>query len=285
MIQKPMLAATIKDVIDLEFPLLATPKLDGIRCIIKEGIPVSRNFKPIPNKFVRQELKGLPDGLDGELMLRQGDFNSVQSAIMSEEGKPDFVYNVFDVYSTKGYQDRVTEAIRLFNLPIPRINIVFPAFVKDLEQLAIFEKTAIEQGYEGVMLRKPDSPYKFGRSTMKEQYLMKLKRFEDSEATIIGFEELMHNDNEATEDLLGHTKRAKKQANMTPAGTLGKLIVKDMKNGIEFGLGTGFTAEMRKTIWENRATYMGKIVNYKYQGIVDKPRFPSFRGFRSKNDL
>lgn len=281
MIEKPMLAATIKDIIDLKFPLMATPKLDGIRCIIKNGIPVSRNFKPIPNKFVQNELRGLPDDLDGELMLKNGDFNAVQSAIMSEEGEPDFVYNIFDQCDNNPYYTRIALATRVLALSIPRINIVFPIMVNSLIQLAKYEKKAIEQGYEGVMLRTPDSPYKFGRSTMKEQYLMKLKRFEDSEARIIGFVEQMHNDNPIEVNDVGNNIRTKKQANMTPAGTLGMLLVKDIHNGIEFGLGTGFSAELRKIIWNNQATFMGKIVNYKYQGIVDKPRFPSFRGFRS----
>lgn len=291
MIEKPMLAATIKDVIDLKFPLLATPKLDGIRCIIKDGIPVSRNFKPLPNKEVQECFKGLPDNLDGELIITGQDFNGIQSVVMSEEGTCEgfpqgMVYMIFDyaMLPNEPYTKRVElyQKLDLFGKRCARLT---PVNISSLEELAELEKIYICCGFEGVMLRTPNSPYKFGRSTMREQYLMKLKRFEDSEAIIIGFEEQMHNDNPVEVNEVGNNKRAKKKENMKPAGTLGMLLVKDIPTGIEFGLGTGFTAQMRKTIWENQATYMGKIVNYKYQGIVDKPRFPSFRGFRSKNDL
>src|SRR5690606_28483163 len=51
-----------------------------------------------------------------------------------------------------------------------------------------YESTCLARGYEGVMLRDPDGPYKFGRSTLREGTLLKLKRFEDAEAVVIGFE-------------------------------------------------------------------------------------------------
>src|SRR6185312_2133715 len=114
----------------------------------------------------------------------------------------------------------------------------------------------------------------------------KLKRFEDSEATIIGFEERMQNNNEATEDAFGHTKRSSHKDNLVPSNTLGTLLVKDIKNGVEFGLGTGFDDKIRKLIWDNKEKYLGKIVTYQYQKIEkDRPRFPSWKGFRDERDL
>src|SRR5574338_27430 len=97
-ITKPMLAATCKNFAALRFPLLATPKLDGIRCIVKDGKALSRKFKEIPNRYIQGLVSRLPDGLDGELMLRdeKATFQAISSAVMSEDGEPDFVYNVFD---------------------------------------------------------------------------------------------------------------------------------------------------------------------------------------------
>lgn len=285
MIYKPMLAATVKDIEALKFPLLATPKLDGIRCVIKDEIPVSRTLKQIPNKYVSKIMQGLPNGLDGELMIEGADFNTIQSKIMSEDGEPNFQYHVFD-YCKDEFAPYIKRTQQLDAIKLPDFcRKLFPQAIKSVDDLNSYEAICIDAGFEGVMLRTPDSPYKYGRSTVKEQYLMKLKRFDDSEARIIGFEELMHNDNTAEKDLLGHTKRASNKANLRPAGTLGTLIVEDIHNNITFGIGTGFTVEMRRNIWSNQPKYIGKIVNYKYQGIVDKPRFPSFRGFRSADDL
>ena len=53
------------------------------------------------------------------------------------------------------------------------------------EELIDYEQGAVEDGYEGVMLRDPSAPYKYGRSTVRKGYLLKLKRFEDSEAEVI----------------------------------------------------------------------------------------------------
>ena len=65
---QPMLAATYKNDEQLEFPLLATPKVDGVRALIVNGKLVSRSFKPIPNDKIRSVLEDmLPEGADGEL--------------------------------------------------------------------------------------------------------------------------------------------------------------------------------------------------------------------------
>src|SRR5208283_4092665 len=119
-ITKPMLACTLESMDTLKFPVLATQKLDGIRCLIMDGRAVSRNFKPIQNAYIQKQLSwGLPDGLDGELILEGKQFNEVSSAVMSEDGKPDFRYYVFDYVSgelDKPYNERMAE---LKNLILP----------------------------------------------------------------------------------------------------------------------------------------------------------------------
>lgn len=279
---KPMLATAIEHTSALNWPLMATPKLDGIRCIIVNGQPLSRKLKPIPNKHAAALLKTLPDGLDGELMCFGKTFNETQSLLMSEEGTPDFTYCVFDyIDANKNYVERI-DILRRLTLPA-WTKLVLPITVDNEQQLLALEKKILRAKYEGVMLRKPSSPYKYGRSTFKEGYLLKLKRFKDSEAEIVGFEEKMKNNNTPTKDELGHTKRSSHKANKKPAGTLGKLIVQDVKTGILFSIGTGFNDKLRKHIWKNRKKYKGKIVNYIFQdvGMKNKPRFPSFRGFRN----
>ena len=93
---RPMLAATVdpNDLDALRFPLLASPKLDGVRALVSDdGQLVSRNLKPIPNANV-QKAFGRPEfaGLDGELVC--GDptapdaFRKTTSAAMSRDGAP-----------------------------------------------------------------------------------------------------------------------------------------------------------------------------------------------------
>ena len=290
MITKPMLAVAVADLSAIKYPVYASPKLDGIRCLIVNGKALTRKFEPIPNHYVRTFLEAhCLSGFDGELIVPGADFNATQSAIMSEDGEPDFLYVLFD-YVRDGldipYERRLDVLYELFADTAPEHIVVIETLsVGDEALLLDYERDCLERGFEGVMLRSYASPYKCGRSTVREGYLLKLKRFLDSEAVVIGFEERMHNANPATKDALGHTKRSSVKANLVGTNTLGALIVRDLKTGVEFAIGTGFTDAQRAELWDRR--YLGSIVTYTYQGcgMKNKPRFPSFKGFRDPRDM
>ena len=306
MITKPMLASAVEDVAKLQFPVLVSPKLDGIRCLLIDGKALTRSFKPVPNVAIQTWLEadlanmiGPNVALDGELHLAKGTepFQAVSSAIMSEDGTPDFRYWVFDMVRfdtgglTQPFADRYACLAHVVKRLPPwarrRVKLVEHAEVSSQEELDAYEARFLEQGYEGAMIRDPQGPYKLGRSTAKEGYLLKLKRFCDAEAVIIGFEERMHNANEATKDELGRTKRSSHKAGMVGAGTLGALLVKDAKTDVEFGIGTGFNDVQRRSIWKAQAALRGKLVRYKFQptGVKEAPRFPVFISFRDARDL
>lgn len=290
-ITKPMLAGTLEDIGSLKYPILCTPKLDGIRCLKIGGKALSRNFKPIPNNYIRSQIEKINvDGLDGELIIPNCAFNKVSSAVMSEDGEPTFEYWVFDYVKGgigRSYEKRMQDLFDvIYTLP-KFIKGVHPNTINSLEELLEFERVCLEDGYEGVMIRSVDGPYKCGRSTNKEGYLLKMKRFLDSEAEIVGFEEKWHNTNEAKKDELGRTKRSQHQDNLVGAGMLGKFVVRDLKTGAEFSIGSGYTDELRKEVWKNPYSYVRKIVKYKYQpsGMKELPRFPVFLGFRDNRDM
>lgn len=284
-----MLACTVESTESIKFPVLATSKLDGIRCLIMDGQAVSRNFKLIQNRYIQEKLSnGLLDGLDGELILEGKEFNEVSSAVMSEDGEPDFRYYVFD-YAPGALEQPYKERMKVLkNLSLPDFCVkLLPVEISTLSALMIYENKCVKEGYEGVMIRTPEGPYKCGRSTSREGYLQKIKRFTDSEAEIIDFEEREHNANEATKDELGRTKRSSHQENMIKIGTLGALQVRDVKTKVEFKIGTGFDDALRQEIWDHKKKYSKLLVKYKFQaaGAKDLPRFPVFIGWRSENDL
>ena len=288
---KPLLAATIKDVDKLDFPVLASPKLDGIRCLQDQGKALSRSLKEIPNRHI-QEVLSHPSlqGLDGELIV--GDptdercFNTTTSAVMSKAGMPNFTYHVFDLHDSKEpFHVRLAGLQRFAGVGV--IRLVPHFLVETAEELLNLEQTFLAQGYEGLMVRDPDGAYKYGRSTVKQGILLKLKRFVDSEAVVIGYEELYHNTNEAKTNELGQTERSTAKAGKVPAGVLGKLIVKDLETDIEFGIGTGLTAEDRAKLWADKGNLPGQIVKYKSfaVGVKEAPRFPVYLGMRDQRDL
>jgi DNA ligase-1 len=121
---------------------------------------------------------------------------------------------------------------------------------------------------------------------MKEQFMLKIKRFTDAEAMVIGFEELMHNENEAEINPHGLMERSSHKANQRPGNTLGALICSG-HNGVEFKIGSGFSATERKEIWDNQDKFKMQLVKYKYQphGVKEAPRSPIFLGFRNPADM
>ncbi len=295
MIQKPMLAGKVEDIYSLRYPVMVSPKLDGIRALVVNGEVLSRNFKPIANDCVRAVLKklGVPNGLDGELMVEGAEFSGVSSGIMSEDGEPNFYYNVFDyLYGgvDEPFRSRLQWAKKVVEeIDSPWVRLVPHYLVKTPEELTELESHFLAQGYEGLMVRDPNGPYKFGRSSTNEGYLLKLKRFVDSEAVILGVECQQSNQNEAGEDAFGHTKRSHSQAGMVDVEALGRFLVRDVKSGVEFSVGTGrgLTAELRKELWRKRNSLVGKLIKYKSQSIGEKdaPRFPVWLGFRDPRDM
>jgi DNA ligase-1 len=281
---KPMLAKDA-DLNALRFPVLASAKLDGIRAIVRGGVVLSRSLKPIPSKLVQSKFGHL-EHYDGELIV--GDpcsptvFRDTTSHVMSKD-KPafDVTFHAFD-HIEQPEQPYHTRAGRLS----PGDDVIcHPQLpVSDLDHLLEVETAALEQGYEGLILRDPAARYKFGRSTTREGILLKVKRFVDAEARVIGFEERQHNGNAATVDHLGHTKRSSHQANKVGLGDLGA-IVADFQ-GVEIRIGSGFTAAEREEIWSARPAYLGKLVKFKYFPIggKDKCRHPIFLGWRSTLD-
>lgn len=300
MITSPMLAATLLDVDSLRYPVLVSPKLDGIRALRVGGRLLSRKFKLIPNQYIRETLENiLPDGADGEILVGST-FQNVSSAVMSHEGTPVFAYNMFDLVKQDlrvPFLDRYVAMLKTLNWTsrvswtgwAKSVVPVVHAEIANSDELLVYEADALEAGYEGVMIRSLDGPYKCGRSTLREGYLLKLKRFIDREAEILEVFEMQENTNEATVDELGHTKRSSHKAGKVGKGLLGGFRVRDLVTGCEFYVGTmrGFTQEDRRDMWEHQDELVGKILKYKSQpvGVKEAPRFPVALGIRHLDDM
>lgn len=295
---KPMLAVAAPE--QLTFPLMASVKLDGVRCLIENGVAKTRKLEVIPNGYVQYMLGHASlNGLDGELCVgppyADKVFNTTQSGVMSLPGEPDFTFYVFDLWNMPQdamYADRYATLKNTFEnvepyRSHPRIKVLEHKLIHCMEELTAFQEDALELGYEGLILRSVDGPYKFGRSTAKQGWMMKLKRFSDGEAEVLACVEMMHNDNELEENNVGGAKRSKAQDGMRPAGCLGAFKVKDVKTGVEFSVGSGFDQSERELYWNNRDSMVGLILKYKHfeVGVKHAPRFPVFLGFRNPSDM
>lgn len=286
---KPMLSATLKDPASIGYPVLISPKLDGIRCLINErGVPVTRTLKLIPNVTIREALKDLKlPQLDGEIIV--GDpkapdcYRQTNSGVMSFDGTPDWTFWVFDIVAGGSFATRLAAVKALVEgLGCKRVRMVPHKLAKNPNDVLTYEEKHLLAGYEGIMGRSTHGSYKFGRATMKEGSLWKLKRFADGEAVIVGFDEQMHNANEATINALGRKERSSHKENKHGKATLGALKVQDTLTGVAFDVGTGFTDEERLDIWRSQEAWLGRTIKYKSLliGVKEKPRHPVYLGPR-----
>ena len=290
---KPLLSCEVP-LDKVKFPIYISTKFDGIRALVIDGVVYSRSLKPIRNKHV-QKLFGKPEynGFDGELIV--GDiyakdvFQKTTSGVMSEDGTPDVTFHVFDLWNipTFDYEHRQIELQEILLNSEEYEGVVYTMIHKcqTVEGLEFFLNHEKNVGGEGLIGRKPDGAYKYGRSTPREQLSIKFKFFVDSEFEVIGFEERMHNSNELTYNELGYADRSSNKDGLVPMNTLGSIILR--YGGSEFKCGTGFNDAQRQEIWDNMGKYLGKLASIRYMevGSKDKPRVPSFQGWRHEDDL
>ena len=113
--------------------------------------------------------------------------------------------------------------------------------VQTPEKADEYLENQLNLGYEGIMLKKFDVPYFFGRSFD----MLKYKRFKDAEFKIVDIEDGKGN------------KKGKATA---------VICVDD--NGTEFKAGVTGTEEFAAEMFANKEAYIGKIATIKYQELT-----------------
>lgn len=294
MIRRPMKGVALEeDQFDrLVFPLYASPKIDGFRCVLGER-PLTSRLSRFPNEFFDRNLtKVLPRNtiLDGEVVVGKrrgkGVLGRTSSGLTSRSGEPDFTLWVFDTFQRGyGFSERHQLARQIIrDLDHPRIRLLKHTLILDLPMLQHYIDARLERGYEGVMVRSVDGPYKEGKSTLREQHLLKIKPFDTEEGRIKGWFEEQENTNEAKREATGKLKRSSAKSGKKPKSTLGGFILKDIKSSVDVRVGGGFTKRQREGLWkliQSGYDFTGTLVRYKKQrvGEKEKPRHPGFVDF------
>lgn len=308
----PMLASKY-DANKQQFPALCSMKLDGFRCIASNGLPLTRKLLVHQNKHVQNLFKAHAnelEGMDGELIVGSPHnvsyevevdghkvtetddvFDRTSGPIRRFDGNPDFSFYVFDlVDKTLPFHERYAILEERVKKCPEWVKIVKQTVIHSKEEVESAYQAAIDEGYEGLMLRSKDGLYKFGRATTREGYLSKVKKRVENEARIIGFVEEKKNNNKAVKDATGHTKRSSHSANKTGKGTLGAFVaevVNGPQKGIVFTCGSGLTAAQRKKFWEERDSMMGEYFTFEHLEVGAKvaPRHPVFKRLRPEWDI
>lgn len=198
----PMLAKKWEDRKDkISFPLASQPKLDGMRCLIDAHGAWTRSGKRwMTVDFLTKELKGFFDShpyaiLDGELYSHElkHDFNKISSLIKKtkptaadlHECESKIKYHVYDCILDPQKKVPFTTRIQSVTEIVQRLPQTFVAVATSMAnnqaELDTLYGQYLEDGYEGQMVRLPDSPYELKRSA----YLLKRKEFQDDEYEIV----------------------------------------------------------------------------------------------------
>lgn len=284
----------IKDLtVPITYPKLGSVKLDGIRCGILEKDPLMKSLKRVPNNYVYETMRREDlQGLDGELLVGEPNdpqvYNKTWSGVSRHAGEPDFRFFVFDDFT----DPRLTLEDRLHRLHSRKL----PSFCTVVGQVTILDQAdadlkyaaALAGGFEGMILRNATATYKFGRSTLKSQDMLKVKPHLDGEAVVESLIQAMENTNEQYIDTDGYKTRSTHQAGMVPKDMVGGFNVRDVVTGLRFAIGAGkLNHDQRKAIWADPALALNKIAKYQHMGVGAKnvPRHGRWIGWRMPEDM
>ena len=305
---RPLLAISSDDVTVQPKVQYVSEKLDGVRILFFGGVAYSRSLKPLPNKLLQklaQDNAEVLEGCDSEIIA--GDSyakNVLQRSVsfaMKEDKVDEFTVFLFDKYNqhkpNQTWCERFHELKQLKlpeNVEVLEHYYVTQGHLYTPEQLHIlpwvdldlFEQHVLAKGGEGCILRDGEGLYKFGRSGKVKPSIQKLKRFQDDEFRVVGYEQLESNQNEAKTNELGRTARSTSKEGKVPVEALGALVLA-LPDGRTFNAGSGFTEKQRKELWQERDTLQGRLAKIKFFGYSPDgvPLLPTFLDFRSELDL
>ena len=180
----PLLAGKAEPT-DVRFPVLVSPRLDGVRVLVRGGRAVTQQGEDVANAYVRNWFQARPEleGLDGmvivgaptEALQRQ----RTTAAVMHPEGEPDFTFWVFDKFNTPGiFAERLGVAYeQVKRIGEPRVKVLAHHDVASLRELDQRERTFLERGFPGMVVRSLVGPYKCGRSTAEDGCALNVQVF------------------------------------------------------------------------------------------------------------
>jgi len=243
-------------------------KLDGVRClIIVDDKGKAKSFSRAGKQFhtlslVEQELEKL--GVknivyDGEMCIVDEDGNEDFQNIMKEIGRKDHtiqngLFQIFDFIPyrmfAKGYGEAGLFSQRILALQslmlgekLKYIDFLEQTPVTNFEELDALTQKASEKGWEGLMIRK-NTIYQGKRSND----ILKIKTFHDAEYEVVN----------TFNGLLRYIKEGVEVEEEMLSG----VAIKHKGNIVR--VGSGFSIDQRKHLFENPQDILGKTITVQY---------------------
>lgn len=237
----------------LKYPVAVDSKYDGIRLTVQveKGVAVARTRSghEYPHlDHITDAIAKMGDGFyDGEVMGER--WNDTSSLMGLDPSKPGAIerirklnFHIFDHDGLEPFgfnllQRRARLSILMHRHPNDALKLVKLTMCHNADDVLACYRRALGQGYEGVMVKRLAGGWIPGRSTD----WLKLKPIVTSEAEVIGF-------------YAGTGRNAHR---------LGGFIVSHKDH--ELRVGGGYDDWMRDEWWENRESFLGRIMEFKAQ--------------------
>jgi ATP-dependent DNA ligase len=268
-IPRPMLAQdNNKRGKNMKYPCLAQRKLDGTRCVAKQGVGLfSRNGKPVSKHLTHiiTEVNTLPPGdiLDGELYSDDLTFQQIVGLVKKKTLKGEDAENikkiylcVYDTIRPGTNVERNTYLASLFaSRTFTSLRLLETVTCASAADVKTLHDAYVAEGYEGLILRNREGLYATGHRSVD---LQKYKEFEDTEYPVVGFR-----------DGEGDEKGCVLWECRLPSGGT-------------FWVRPRGTREDRNEAFLAGSTYIGKQLTVRYQELTTDgvPRFPVGIAFR-----
>lgn len=271
-LEKPMLATPLDKVKEEKIcfkEAFVQPKLDGHRCLYKDGQLYSRQGKPleIPHILNAIESSGLRDlHLDGELYVHGKPLQDISRLIKKyRPGESEILeYHLYDQVCDAPFLERITmmnESIAMVDKPLPaKLRPVLTLSVNSMDSVMAHHERFRRNGYEGTMLRFGNDPYLTGK---RSRALLKVKEFHDAEFTVV--------------DCLPGKEVTLNGNTYTPA-----VWVCITPKGKEFNVLAAGTAQEKHFQFVQRRDYIGRSLTVKYHYLSKDgvPQLPIALRFR-----
>ncbi len=258
-----------------EPPYIVQPKFDGVRC---RAILLNNDFyillsseeniiHSVPHINNTLKHSSFTDAeLDGELYCHGMSFEEILSRTSRTKNLhsdyESIQFHIFDIVNVRPQLERTLQLSNLeCRLPLTKSPFYLCYSIKQV--IETYYKL-IDLGYEGIIVRNAFAPYVRKRSTL----MMKFKPKKEDNYEILELEEEISKDG-------------------IPKGTLGAIKCSS-GNSQQFNIGSGFTREERKTLWNDREGLVGKICKVSYQNLTPGkkvPRFPVFVEIVERNPI
>ena len=261
---------------------LGSRKLDGVRVLARKENGKVKFFSRQGNEFttlevLKKELEDIETDnfvLDGEMCVMDEEGNEDYKAIVSQIKRKDYtiedpMFIVFDSLTLNEFDEGSSNQTTLSRM----LRIDRFAMCKHITKLKMEKITseaqamkklddAVENGWEGYMVRRADAPYE-GKRT---RALLKMKKMHDDEYVVKDIE-------------VGPFRMIDRESGLEKTiETLTNVIIEHKGNIVS--VGSGFSLEERSRYYENPKLIIGKEITVQYfekskdkQGI-ESLRFP-----------